>query len=46
MVGDAVQSFAPKDAPAWYAIGALLTTFMVTWLFLRSLEKQGVYLRV
>lgn len=46
MVGDAVQSFAPRDAPAWYAIGALLTTFAVTWLFLRSLEKQGVYLRV
>ena len=45
MVGDAVQPFFPKDSPAWYAISGLVLFFAITWLFVRHLEKQGVYLR-
>ncbi len=46
MVGDAIQAFGPKDSPAWYAYGSLILFFSVTWLFVRSFEKQGMYLRV
>ncbi len=46
LVGDAVQAFVPKDSPAWYAYGSLGLFFLITWLFIRSFEKQGMYLRV
>ena len=46
MVGDAVQRFAPKDAPEWYAYGSLVIFFGINWLILRSFEKQGVFPRV
>ena len=46
MVGNAVNPFFPKDSPAWYAYTGLALFFWVTWVFVRHLEKQGVYLRV
>lgn len=46
MVSQAIHPFVPKDAPAWYAYGSLLLFFAITWLFVRSFEKQGIYLRV
>jgi predicted acyltransferase len=46
LVDDAVSAFVPKDSPAWYAYGSLVLFFLITWLFIRSLEKQGIYLRV
>jgi hypothetical protein len=46
MVSNAVQPFVPKDSPAWYALGSLVLFFAITWLFVRSFEKQGLYLRV
>lgn len=46
MVSSAVQPFVPKDSPAWYALGSLALFFVITWLFVRSFEKQGLYLRV
>lgn len=46
MVSSAVQPFFPKDSPAWYAGLGLALFFGITWLFVRSLEKQGAYLRV
>jgi len=45
MVSSAVQPFFPKDSPAWYALTGLALFFCVTWVFVRHLEKQGVYLR-
>ena len=45
MVSNAVQPFFPKDSPAWYALTGLALFFSVTWVFVRYLEKQGVYLR-
>ncbi len=46
MVGSAVQPFAPKDSPAWYAYGSLGLFFLITWVILRSFEKQGLFPRV
>ncbi len=46
MIGDAIQAFAPKDSAAWYAYSSLVLFFLITWLFVRSFEKQGIYLRV
>lgn len=46
MVSDAVQPFFPKDSPVWYALFGLGLFFYVTWVLVRHLEKQGVYLRV
>lgn len=46
MVGNAVQPFFPKDSPAWYAILGLSLFYWITWLFIRALEKQGVFIRV
>ena len=36
----------PRDAAGWYVVGGLLVFFAITWLFVRTLEKQGCYLRV
>ncbi len=46
MVSDAVQPFFPKDSPVWVALIGLGLFFCVTWVVVRHLEKQGVYLRV
>ena len=46
MVSDAVQPFFPKDSPAWYALSGLAIFFWITWIFVRYLEKQSIYLRV
>ena len=45
MVSSAVQPFFPKDSPAWFACLGLLLFFCINWVFVRHLEKQGVYLR-
>ena len=46
MVSNAVQPFFPKDSPAWFAYTGLGIFFLITWLFVKQLEKQGAYLRV
>ena len=46
LVAIAVKPFSPKDSPEWYAIASLLVFFWITWVFVRSLEKQKIYLRV
>jgi hypothetical protein len=46
MVSQAVQPFFPKDSPAWFAYTGLALFFLITWLFVKQLEKQGAYLRV
>jgi predicted acyltransferase len=46
MVGDAVKEYLPQDSPAiamWIGCGIF---FLVTWLFLRSLEKQKIYIKL
>ena len=46
MVSEAVQPFFPKDSPTLYAYTGLAIFFLITWLFVKQLEKQGAYLRV
>ncbi|HEV8000376.1 MAG TPA: heparan-alpha-glucosaminide N-acetyltransferase domain-containing protein [Planctomycetaceae bacterium] len=46
IIGGAVKSFIPQDAPAWYVITALCLDFCLIWLFVRTLEKNKIFLRV
>jgi predicted acyltransferase len=46
IIGGAVKSFIPQDAPAWYVITALCFDFFLIWLFVRTLEKNRIFLRV
>ncbi len=46
LISDAVQPFFPKDSPAAFAYAGLGLYFVVNWLFVQQLEKQGAYLRV
>ena len=46
MVGKAVASYAPHDAPCLWVVGSFLIYFTVTYLFVRHLEKNGIFLRM
>jgi predicted acyltransferase len=46
LVADAVKPFAPKDAPAWYVAAAFLLYFGINYLFIRNLEKNGLFLKL
>jgi autotransporter-associated beta strand protein len=46
LVSNAVQPFFPKDSPMWYAYSGLGLFCLITWLFLRSLQRQNIFLRV
>ena|SRR5580704_4320345 len=45
-VGEAIKKFVPDDVPAsvmWISCGVF---FFFTWLFIRSLEKRNIYLKL
>jgi hypothetical protein len=46
LVSNAVQPFFPKDSPIWYAYTGLLLFCVINWLFLRSLQRQKIFLKV
>lgn len=46
LVAEAVKPYAPKDSPLWYAVLAFAVYFGVNWLFVRHLERQGLYVRM
>jgi predicted acyltransferase len=46
MVGEAVSAFVPKDSPGWYVTCAFLLYFGITYLFIRHLEKNKIYLKL
>lgn len=46
MVAGAVKPFAPNDIPFWYAAAAFCVYFGLTYLLVRGLEKEGIYLRL
>ena len=46
MVAGAVKPYVPKDAPGWYVAAGFGVYFVVNWLFVRGLEKDGVYVRL
>lgn len=46
MVDDAVSRFMPKDSPGWYVTAGFLLYFGITYLFIRHLEKNKIYLKL
>jgi predicted acyltransferase len=46
IVGGAVGSFAPKDSPLWWVSGTFALYFGITYLFVRHLEKHGIFIRM
>ncbi len=46
IVGDAVEGFVPKNAPAWYVAAGFAVYFGITYLFIRHLEKNKIYLKL
>jgi hypothetical protein len=46
MVDGAVSPFIPRDAPGWYVTAGFGVFFGITYLFIRHLEKSGIYLKL
>ncbi|MFO0892401.1 MAG: hypothetical protein U0790_25080 [Isosphaeraceae bacterium] len=46
MVASAVKPYAPNDSPLWYVLAAFLLYFVICYLFIRQLEKSGIFLRL
>ncbi len=46
IVADAVKPFMPNDAPGWYVTIGFLIYFGITYLFIRHLEKNNIYLKL
>jgi predicted acyltransferase len=46
IVGSAVGAFAPKDSPLGWVAGTFAVYVGITYLFVRHLEKQGIYIRM
>ena len=46
LVARAVQAFAPADSPLWWVAATFTLYVGITYLFVRHLEKNGVYLRM
>jgi len=46
VVGDAVHKFSPKDSPLLWVCFITSVYFLITWSFIRALEKRKVFLRL
>jgi predicted acyltransferase len=46
IVNGAVGSFAPKDSPLWWVAATFAVYVGITYLFVRHLEKQGIFIRM
>jgi peptidoglycan/LPS O-acetylase OafA/YrhL len=46
VVDEFVRPFVPRDAPLWYLMAGFALYFGITYVFLRSLEKRGLFLRL
>src|SRR5690606_33906679 len=46
MVAGAVHPFMTRDAPLWYVCAGLGVFFLITYVMVRGLEKQGVFVRM
>lgn len=46
MVGNAVEPFIPREAPGWYVAAGFAVYFGITYLFIRHLEKNNIYLKL
>lgn len=46
MVDAAVSPFIPKNSPGWYVAAGFLVYFGITYLFIRHLERNNIYLKL
>jgi predicted acyltransferase len=46
LVMDAMKPFTPRDAPLWFAASAEGVFLLITYVFLKSLENQKVFIRI
>jgi predicted acyltransferase len=46
MVAGAVKPYVPRDSPLWYVMCGFLVYFGMCYLFIRSMEKHGVHLKL
>jgi predicted acyltransferase len=46
LVFSAVKPYVPKDAPGWYAAAGFGIAFAITYLLVRHLEKNEIYLKL
>lgn len=46
MAARAVKPYVPSDAPLWYALAGLGVSFGITYVFVRHLEKNEIFLRL
>lgn len=46
IVNGALHAFAPKDSPLWWVAGTFAVFVGITYIFVRHLEKQGIYIRM
>ncbi len=46
MLEDTFHKYTPKDSPLWFALSTWVMEITLCWAILRSLEKQGVRIRM
>lgn len=46
LVNSAVRPYVPRDAPGWYAAAGFGVAFAITYLLIRHLEKNEIYLKL
>jgi hypothetical protein len=46
LVAEAIKPFAPKDSPLWFALSAFGLFLGITYLFIRYLERNRIFLRL
>ena len=46
MLEDTFHKYTPKDSPLWFALSTWVIEISLCWAILRSLEKQGVRIRM
>jgi len=46
LVNEAVKPFVPKDSPLWFVFAAFGVSLLICYLFLRSMEKQRLFLKL
>ena len=46
LVAAAISPLAPRDCPLWYVLAAFVVYFAITYVLVRYLEKNEIYLRL